>query len=128
MGQVVAGEDWAAFTRAKCCNRHPNRSSFYGFVNPTHYVLEVHDYSRHADTYLADYAAGDVSSRSLSESKELCDKLAGRCAGVTCNKEETSCTLRANGGLGPSPFGEVAYRKEAEPYGVKSQFLEQIGI
>lgn len=113
VGGVVAGTSWGVFNKAKCCEWTPNRSSFYGFVNPSHYLIKATEYSRYPGMYLPGYARSDETERSFEETRELCDRLAGSCAGFTCDAAEASCSVRGGGTLSKSPWGEVSYRKES---------------
>jgi len=68
-------------------------------------------YKRLPGQYLGGYAGGDSGRRNKDQSKARCDQLGSRCGGFTCNRQESSCTVRAGRRPGRSPSGEVSYLK-----------------
>jgi hypothetical protein len=81
-----------------------------GPPSPSNPAKRVKSYTKHTNTYLSGYAAGDSKERDQDASKARCDTLGGDCWGVTC-KTEKACTVR--GGYEPrdSPSGEFSYLK-----------------
>mmetsp|Transcript_108696 Transcript_108696/g.317989 ORF Transcript_108696/g.317989 Transcript_108696/m.317989 type:complete len:579 (-) Transcript_108696:8-1744(-) len=68
---------------------------------------------RFAGTFLPGFAAGDELPRPLAAARSRCEGLGRQCGGVTCDREEGACSVRAGRQLWTSPSGEVSHTKAA---------------
>merc|ERR1712118_11236 len=111
------------------CNRQETSCTVRASKSPgrsprgevTYQKLFLAGYKRLPGQYLSGYAANDRRARNKQQSKVRCDQLGARCGGITCNRHETSCTVRSSKTPGRSSSGEVTYWKPATERSAKQK-------